>query len=52
MTYAKAVVGALGAAVTAALALVPPASTTWNVLTVVAAALTAAGVYLVPNATA
>lgn len=47
--YAKALVGIAGAAVTAALGIVPPSSPTWSLLTVLAAAITAAGVYLVPN---
>ena len=47
--YAKAIVAIGGAAVTAALGIVPPSSATWNALTIVAAALTAAGVYLVRN---
>lgn len=51
MGAAKAVVAVIGAAVTAALGLVPAQSTVWVVLTVVSATLTAAGVYLVPNAT-
>lgn len=45
----KAVVATLGAAVTSALGLVPPTSPLWTVLTILAAALTAAGVYFVPN---
>lgn len=49
MKYAKAIVGVVGAAVTAALGIVPPNTTLWSVLTVVSAAVTAAGVYLVPN---
>lgn len=49
MTYAKAIVAIAGSTVTAALALVPPSSTLWSVLTIVSAALTATGVYLVPN---
>lgn len=49
--YAKAVVAIVGAAVTAALGIVPPNSATWQVLTVVAAALTAVAVYTVPNKT-
>lgn len=49
MKYAKAIVAVAGASVTAALGVVPPNSTTWNLLTVAAAALTAFGVYLVPN---
>lgn len=48
--YAKAIVAIIGATVTAALGIVPPHSTTWEILTVLAAAVTAAGVYLVPNA--
>ena len=51
MRYAKALVAIAGAAVTAALGIVPPQSTTWELLTVAAAALTAAGVYFVPNTT-
>jgi hypothetical protein len=47
--YAKAIVAVLGAAITAALGLAPQGSQVWTVLTIVAAALTAAGVYLVPN---
>ncbi len=49
MTAAKAVVAVVGAAVTAALAIFPQGSTTWNALTIAAAALTALAVYLVPN---
>jgi len=48
-TYAKAIVGIVGAAVTAALGIVPPNTTTWTLLTILSAAITAAGVYLVPN---
>jgi len=47
--YAKAVVAIAGAAVTAALGIVAPSSLAWQLLTVAAAALTAAGVYLAPN---
>lgn len=47
--YAKAFVAIAGAAVTAALGIIPPSSASWGTLTVLAAALTAAGVYLVPN---
>lgn len=47
--YRKALVAALGAALTAALGVVPPDSTLWQVLTVASAALTAAAVYAVPN---
>jgi hypothetical protein len=46
--YAKAVVGILGAAITAALGL-GLSGTIQQVLTVAAAVVTAAGVYLVPN---
>lgn len=48
--YAKAIVAIAGAAVTAALGIFPANSTTWTILTIVAAVLTATGVYLVPNA--
>jgi hypothetical protein len=47
--YAKAIVAVAGAAVTAALGIFPSGSTAWTVLTILAATLTAAGVYLVPN---
>lgn len=47
--YAKAFVGIAGASVTAALGIFPANSTAWTLLTVLSAALTAAGVYLVPN---
>lgn len=49
MQYAKAIVAVVGSAVTAALAIFPPGTTVYNLLTIVSAALTAAGVYLVPN---
>ena len=52
MRYAKALVAVVGAAVTAALGVLPAGSTVWTVLTIIAAAVTAAGVYLVPNAPA
>ena len=48
--YAKAFVGIAGAAVTAALGIFPANTATWTALTITSAALTAAGVYLVPNA--
>lgn len=51
MTTAKALVAVAGSTVTAALGLAPPHSTVWVVLTIASAGLTAAGVYLVPNAT-
>lgn len=50
MTKAKALVAILGATVTAALGIFPANTTAWTVLTILSAALTAAGVYLVPNA--
>lgn len=49
MTVAKAVVAVIGSAITAALGLVPPDTKMWQVLTIVAAGLTALTVYLVPN---
>lgn len=52
MAYAKFVIAGVGGAVTALLAIVPPQTTVWSVLTVLAAALTAAGVYVVPNKSA
>lgn len=48
--YAKAIVAVIGAAITTALGLIPPNTSLWIVLTILSAALTAAGVYLVPNA--
>jgi hypothetical protein len=50
MSAAKALVAVLGAAVTAALGIFPANTGTWQALTIVSAALTAAAVYLVPNA--
>lgn len=47
--YAKAIIAILGAAVTSALTLVGPEDQLFKILTVAAAVLTAAGVYLVPN---
>jgi hypothetical protein len=49
MQYAKALVAIAGSAVTAALGILPSGSTTWTLLTILSAALTAAAVYLVPN---
>ena len=49
MKYAKAVAAIVGAAVTAALGIWGPDTTVGQVLVVVAAVCTAAGVYLVPN---
>jgi len=45
----KAIVAIIGAAITAALGIVPADSTLWQVLTIAAAALTAAAVFLTPN---
>lgn len=50
--YAKAIVAIAGAAVTAALGIFPANTAVWQALTIASAALTAAGVYLVPNAKA
>lgn len=50
MTAAKALIAVAGAAVTAALGIFPANSPTWQALTIVSAALTAAAVYFVPNA--
>jgi hypothetical protein len=47
--YEKAILAIIGSAVTAALGIFPANTTVWQVLTVVSAVLTAAGVYLVPN---
>lgn len=49
MSTAKALVAIAGAAVTAALGIFPAHTAAWEALTILAAALTAAGVYLVPN---
>jgi hypothetical protein len=49
-TYAKALVAIVGSAVTAALGIFPAGSTVYTVLTILSAAITAAAVYLVPNA--
>ncbi len=49
MKYAKAIVAIAGAAVTAALGIFPADTQMWTALTIVSAAITAAGVYLVPN---
>jgi hypothetical protein len=50
MQYAKAIVGIIGAGITAALGLIPSEGNLFIILTVAAACVTAAGVYLVPNA--
>jgi peptidoglycan/LPS O-acetylase OafA/YrhL len=49
MQYAKALVAIAGAAITAALGIIPANTTTWQLLTIAAALVTALGVYLVPN---
>jgi len=51
MRYAKFIVAAIGGATTAVIAILPEGTTTWNILTAVAAACTSLMVYLVPNAT-
>lgn len=50
MQYAKAIIAIIGAGVTAALGIFPAQTSTWTALTIASAVLTAAGVYLVPNA--
>lgn len=52
MQYAKAVVAVIGAAITAALGIVPPDTDLWAWLTVLSAAITAVAVYQVPNVAA
>lgn len=47
--YAKAIIAIVGAAVTAALGVFPPSSPAWTVAQIIAAVLTASGVYVVPN---
>lgn len=49
MKYAKAWISIFGATITSALAIVSPSSGVWTGLTILSAAVTAAGVYLVPN---
>jgi len=44
----KAIVALIGVAVTTALGLLPPHTTLWIILTIVAAVATTAGFYLVP----
>lgn len=51
MAYAKGIVATVGATITAALAIFPQGTHTWDALTIAAAAVTAVGVYLVPNTT-
>lgn len=47
--YLKGIIALLGVAATTLLGLIPPHTTLWIVLTVLAAVVTAAGVYIVPN---
>lgn len=49
MSSAKAIVAIIGAGVTAALGIFPADTSTWKALTIAAAILTAAAVYLTPN---
>jgi hypothetical protein len=49
MYAAKALVAVIGAAITAALGLIPPDETLWIVLTIASAALTTLAVYITPN---
>jgi hypothetical protein len=51
MLYAKFIVGAIGAATTACLGLIPDGSTTWTILTIIAAVATALGVFFAPYVT-
>lgn len=48
--YAKAIAAILGAGLTAALGTIAPDTDLFNTLTILSVMLTAAGVYLVPNA--
>lgn len=50
--YAKAIVAIIGAGLTAALGIVSPDTELFSVLTIIAAMVTASGVYLIPNAPA
>lgn len=50
MSTAKAWIAIAGAGVTAALGIFPPDTNVYRALTIVAALLTAAAVYAVPNA--
>lgn len=47
--YTKAIVSIAGGTVTATIAVIPPHTTTWSVLAVVSATLTAIGVFAFPN---
>lgn len=49
LASAKAYAALVGAIVTAILGTVPPHTTTWTVLTIVAAVATAVATYAVPN---
>ena len=48
--YLKALLAIAGAAVTSALSIFPAHTTNWEIATVAAAAISAALVYIVPNA--
>lgn len=47
--YLKTIIAVVGGTITSCLVLFPPDSQTYQVLAVISAALTAAGVYLFPN---
>ena len=49
LAYAKAIVGIAGTSITAALGLIPETSSLSIILTILSVALTASGIYLVPN---
>lgn len=49
MGFEKAFVAIAGSAVTAALGVFPSGGTVWTVLQIASAAITAIGVYVVPN---
>jgi hypothetical protein len=51
MYYAKFIIGAIGAAATACLGLIPASSTTWTIITIIAAIATALGVFFAPYVT-
>lgn len=51
ITYGKLIVAVLGTAVTTLLGLIPPHTTLWIVLTVLAAVVTSLGVYAAPAIT-
>lgn len=51
MLYAKFIVGAVGATVTACLGLIPESSPVWTTLTIISAVATALGVFFAPYVT-